>query len=154
VNLDQEQKGCKHDMDDGDAPLGAPGETARAVLIVEDCENSAETLQIALLGIPNLRVLLACSGPEALRILAGAGSTVGAVITDLNMPRMDGFELIRRIRADHELAATPIVVVSADTDPATPERTRQLGAAAFFPKPFSPAEVRRKLEQLLNVTTE
>jgi len=152
--LDQEPKSCKQDVDDGNRPLGAPDEAGRAVLIVEDCENSAETLQIALLGIPDVRVLLASSGPDALRILAGAGSRVGAVITDLNMPRMDGFELIRRIRADHGLAATPIIVVSADTDPSTPERTLQLGAAAFFPKPFSPAAVRRKLEQLLNVTTE
>jgi DNA-binding NarL/FixJ family response regulator len=47
----------------------------------------------------------------------------------------------------------PIIVVSADTDPATPERVVALGAEAFFPKPFSPALVRRKLEQLLNGRT-
>jgi two-component system, chemotaxis family, chemotaxis protein CheY len=152
--LDQEQQGPKQDREDGNGPVGAPDGGGRAVLIVEDCENSAETLQMALLGIPDVRVLLASSGPDALRILAGAGSSVGAVITDLNMPRMDGFELIRRIRADYGLAATPIIVVSADTDPSTPERTLQMGASAFFPKPFSPAQVRRKLEQLLNVTTE
>jgi CheY-like chemotaxis protein len=69
------------------------------------------------------------------------------------MPRMDGFELIRRIRENERLAATPIIVVSADTDPATPERIAQLGVNAFFPKPFSPAQVRRKLEQLLDGRT-
>jgi CheY-like chemotaxis protein len=65
---------------------------------------------------------------------------------------MDGFELIRRVRAHRELAGMPIVVVSADTDPETPERVAQLGAAAFFSKPYSPAQVRRKLEQILNGT--
>ena len=70
------------------------------------------------------------------------------------MPRMDGFELIRRVRADGRLAATPIVVVSADTDPGTPQRIARLGVSAFFPKPFSPAQVRRKLEQILNATTD
>ena len=44
----------------------------------------------------------------------------------------------------------PIIVVSGDTDPRTPERLSALGANAFFPKPYSPAEVRLKLEQLLD----
>jgi len=72
----------------------------------------------------------------------------------LNMPRMDGYELIRRLRNGGRHAATPIVVVSGDTDPATPQRVAQMGVNAFFPKPFSPAEVRRKLEQILDGTTQ
>ncbi len=110
-------------------------------------------LEVALLGIPGLAVLTASSGVEALRILHNADS-VAAVVTDLNMPRMDGFELIRRLREDQRLRATPIVVVSADTDPATPARVAQLGVSAYFSKPFSPAEVRRKLEQILHATTQ
>jgi CheY-like chemotaxis protein len=66
---------------------------------------------------------------------------------------MDGFELIRRVRADRVLASTPIIVVSADTDPATPRRVAQLGVDAYFPKPYSPAQVRRKLEQILDGTS-
>jgi CheY-like chemotaxis protein len=124
----------------------------RSVLIVEDSENSAATLEIALLGIPGLTVRLASSGLEALRSLDLDGS-VDAIVTDLNMPRMDGYELIRRIRQHDKLSATPIIVVSADTDPQTPDRIAQLGVSAFFPKPYSPAQVRRKLEQILNATT-
>ena len=124
-----------------------------AVLIVEDSENSAATLEIALLGIPGLSVLLASSGTEALRILERGGAAVRAIVTDLNMPRMDGFEMIRRIRENGALAATPIIIVSADTDPATPGRIAGLGVSAFFPKPYSPAQVRRKLEQILDGTS-
>jgi two-component system chemotaxis response regulator CheY len=123
-----------------------------AVLIVEDSENSAAMLEIAFLGIPGLSVLTTASGVEALRILDGS-SPVRAVVTDLNMPRMDGYELIRRLRSHEKLSAMPIIVVSADTDPATPERIAALGVQAFFPKPFSPALVRRKLEQLLDGRT-
>jgi CheY-like chemotaxis protein len=122
----------------------------KAVLIVEDSENSAAALEMALTGIPDVMVLLARSGVEALRILRGG--RVGAIVTDLNMPRMDGFELIRRVREHRELAGTPIVVVSADTDPETPERVARLGVSAFFSKPYSPGAVRRKLEQILNGT--
>ena len=124
-----------------------------SVLIVEDSENSAATLEIAFLGIPGVSVLTASSAFEALRILNN-GAGVRAIVTDLNMPRMDGFELIRRIRQHERLCATPIIVVSADTDPDTPDRISQLGVSAFFSKPYSPAQVRRKLEQILNATTQ
>jgi CheY-like chemotaxis protein len=136
---------------------GMPGETSaapqRTVLIVEDSDQNAATLEIAALDIPGVEVRIAASGVEALEILADIAHPVQVVITDLNMPRMDGFELIRRIRADGRSSATPIIVVSADTDPATPERIGRLGADAFFAKPFSPAQVRRKLEQLLHVAS-
>ena len=136
-------------VSEGDHPSGV-----RSVLVVEDSENSAAMLEIALSGIPEVTILVAPSAVEAWRILTGNGNAIRAIVTDLNMPRMDGFELIRRVRADGRLAGTPIVVVSADTDPATPRRIAQLGVNAFFAKPFSPAEVRRKLEQILDGTTE
>jgi two-component system, chemotaxis family, chemotaxis protein CheY len=133
-------------------PVELEGGSGRAILIVEDSENSAAMLEMAFLGIPDVSVMQVASGVEALRILDAAATPVRAVVTDLNMPRMDGFELIRRIRGDQRLRATPIIVVSADTDPETPERVAALGVDAFFPKPFSPAQVRRTLEQLLNGT--
>jgi CheY-like chemotaxis protein len=129
-------------------------ELVRSVLIVEDSDNSAATMEMALLGIPGLSVLRAPSGLEALRILREPGTGVQAIITDLNMPRMDGFELIRHVREDGRMEGVPIIVVSADTDPRTPERIAQMKVDAFFAKPFSPAQVRRKLEQLLHATTD
>jgi CheY-like chemotaxis protein len=126
----------------------------RAVLVVEDSENNAALLEIALSHIPGVTILLASSAAEAWRILSGSGPSIRAIVTDLNMPRMDGFELIRRVRADGRLAATPVVVVSADTDPGTPERIARLGVSAFFAKPFSPAQVRQKLEGILNGRTD
>ena len=123
---------------------------ARSVLIVDDSENAAATLEIALLGIPGLSVTLASSGFEALNILERPGSEVQLVVTDLNMPRMDGFEFIERIRAQPRHQRLPIIVVSGDTDPGTPDRLASIGANAFFPKPYSPAQVRLKLEQLLD----
>ena len=126
----------------------------RTVLIVEDSENNAETLEIALSGIPRLSVLMAFSGAEALRILAAGTPAIDAIITDLNMPRMDGFEMIHRIRGDVRLKMTPIIVVSADTHYTTAERLELMGVEAFFPKPYSPAKVRRKLEQVLDATTK
>ena len=62
-----------------------------AVLIVEDSENSAAMLEIAFLGIPGVSVLMAPSATEALRLLEGGSGAVRVMVTDLNMPRMDGY---------------------------------------------------------------
>jgi CheY-like chemotaxis protein len=122
----------------------------RTILIVEDAETCAATLELALAGIPGVEVSLARTAVEALRILRNESRPVCAIVTDLNMPRMDGFELIRRIRAESRHARVPIIVTSADTDPRTPQRTFAIGADAYFAKPYSPALVRQRLEQLLH----
>jgi CheY-like chemotaxis protein len=120
----------------------------RVVLIVDDTDHLAATLEVALSGLPETEVVPASDGAEALRILDG-GVAVCALVTDLRMPRMDGFELIERVRADSRLAGLPIIAVSGDTDPRTPARARGLGADAFFSKPFSPAELRQTLVRLI-----
>ena len=124
----------------------------RTVLIVEDAESCATTLEIALLAIPHVNVRVAPTARQALDLLA-KGAGICAVVTDLNLPSMDGFELIERVRSDRRTARLPIVVISGDSDPRTPERIYRLGADAFFGKPYSPAQVRQKLEQLLDANS-
>jgi two-component system chemotaxis response regulator CheY len=120
------------------------------VVIVEDAATCATTLEMAFLAIPDLLVTVLPTAQDALRLLARADCAVSAVVTDLNMPRMDGFEFIERIRAQPRHHGLPIIVVSGDTDPRTPARLASIGVNAFFPKPYSPAKVRLKLEQLLD----
>ena len=71
------------------------------------------------------------------------------VITDLMMPVMDGFELISRLRSDPRYLRTPIIVSSGSPDPDSPSRALKLGANAYFTKPYSPIELRKKLQRLL-----
>lgn len=125
----------------------------RTVLIVEDAESCATTLEFALLGIPHIQVHVAPTAQQALELLTAAGSGISALVTDLNLPSMDGFELIERIRSDSRTARLPIIVVSGDSDPRTPDRIHRLGADAYFGKPYSPAQVRQKVEQLLDANS-
>lgn len=118
------------------------------MLIVDDSDQLAATLEVALSGYPGLAVLRAKDGQEALEILESRPD-VRALVTDLQMPRMDGFELIGRIRADGRLGRLPIIAVSGCTDPRTPARARQIGADAFFGKPFSPAGLCERLARLI-----
>jgi CheY-like chemotaxis protein len=120
------------------------------VFIVEDNEGAAAPLEVALGAMIGVRVQLFSSAGEALRMLISTPDHVAALVTDLHLPSMDGFELIKRIRGDQRYTALPIVVVSGDTHPDTLERLFRLGANAYFPKPYSPTEIRRKLESLIN----
>jgi len=122
----------------------------QTVIIVEDCEDTVAPLEVALLAIIGIRVRLFSSAREALEVLISTPDQVAALITDLHLPSMDGFELIKRIRGDRRYTALPIVVVSGDTHPDTLERLFRLGANAYFPKPYSPAEIRRKIESLIH----
>ena len=124
--------------------------SGRVVLIVEDSQPMAVTLEIALLSIPGLDVAHAGSAQEALGYLEDAdGETVGAVITDLNMPRMDGYQLIEHIRSHPRYARLPIIVLSGETDPNAPQRAKAAGADFYFAKPCSPAVVKVAVEQLV-----
>jgi len=123
----------------------------RLVLIVDDNPQAATTLEIALEGLEGCEISVASSGSEALSLIAGRPvETIAAVVTDLEMPGTDGFDLIEKLRTDPDFRRVPIIVSSASTDPAVPDRVRRLGANAFYPKPFSPAEIRKHLEKLLN----
>jgi CheY-like chemotaxis protein len=121
----------------------------RTVLIVEDNETCAETLQIALESIPGITTLVLKNPGAAIAALKNADNDIAAVITDLNMPKRDGLELIRELRAENRYARLPVLLISGDSDPRLPQRALAQGADAFFSKPYSPAAVRRKLEQLL-----
>ena len=118
----------------------------RTVLIVEDTEPSRDMLEIALMRLPGVIVHSVASAEEALTCLAA--NDITAIVTDLNLPRMDGFALIEAVRAGSDI---PIMVISGDNSPNTLERLVSLGATAYFPKPYSPAQVRQKLEELIDV---
>lgn len=124
---------------------------SRLVLIVEDNETCAETLVIALESIPGVEVRVIHSAAAAMAALRGGDNEIAAIVTDLNLDhsQANGFDLIRQLRAEARFAKLPVVLISGDSDPRLPERALAQGADAFFPKPYSPLAVRKKLEQLL-----
>ncbi|MGD0132023.1 MAG: response regulator [Bryobacteraceae bacterium] len=130
------------------------GSEGRAVLVVEDAETCASTLEIIFSSIHDLKILLASSAEQAWELLESRHEDIRALVTDLHMPGMDGFELIDKVRANRGHAALPIVVITGSTDPHVSDRLRRRGVNAVFAKPYSPALVREKLEQLLGNGTQ
>lgn len=124
----------------------------RTVLVVEDAELCRDTLEIALLNLPDLAIHSVTTAEEALQWLASR--EVCALVTDLRLPLMDGYQLIETVRSQANGSSLPILVISGDSDPRARARVAGLGANAYFSKPYSPAAVRHKLAELIDRTRE
>ncbi len=110
----------------------------KKVLVVDDEAETVRMLSMAveLLGFQPVGV---DSGERALE--EAKRDAPDAVLLDLMMPGMDGFEVARRLRADPATAATPIVVVSAMAEADVEDRCRAAGANAFLAKPVNLGEL-------------
>ena len=122
----------------------------KAILVVDDAEDCIATLDLALQTLPGIVIRAQTSAEAALAFLEH--DRVSAVITDIHLPEMNGLELVARIRKDPRFRTLPILVVSADPDPETPARALDLGANAYFAKPYSPSAMRKKLEELIHAS--
>jgi two-component system chemotaxis response regulator CheY len=115
------------------------------VLIVDDSSAIRKILQRVLVqaGLPIGNIFEAGDGVEALQKLRD--HTVGLVLSEINMPNMNGLELVRQIKAVDCWKNLPIVMVSTEGSQARVLETVQLGAAGYIRKPFLADQVREKL---------
>ena len=119
-------------------------------LIVEDSPMMRQLLVFALARVKSLRVTEADDGVDALRKLAGARFDI--IITDINMPIMDGLKLVKRIRSDPANQATPIVIITTEGSQEDRQRALQLGANAYITKPIQAPQVISTVKELLGIT--
>ncbi len=82
------------------------------------------------------------------------GGRVDIILTDVNMPLMDGEELLRQLQLSEAWRHIPVIVISADSTCKRMERMLALGARGYISKPFSPEAVRYELELNLGVACE
>lgn len=95
----------------------------------------------------DLEVTEAQSGFDAMRLLPRARYDL--IITDINMPDVNGLELIHFIRKSEHYRTTPLVIISTQATERDVERGKQLGADAYVAKPFSPEAMREACARLL-----
>jgi two-component system, chemotaxis family, chemotaxis protein CheY len=119
-------------------------DTQRTILIVED-DISTRKLYHFVLMQSGYNVLEATDGIEALNYLAT--HTCHLVITDMNMPRMSGLELIQAIRSSN--TSLPVILLTAFDGPNMRQTALNLGASAFFAKPFTIEDLEQSIRQFL-----
>jgi two-component system chemotaxis response regulator CheY len=122
---------------------------AYRVLLVDDSPAMRAFIRrvMVLSGFDLEECLEAGDGAEALECLQR--EKVDVILTDINMPRMDGEELMRRLSEDKDLRDIPAVVVSTDSTKPRILRMIGLGAQGYIAKPFSPEALREELEKVL-----
>ncbi len=119
-------------------------ERANQVLVIDDDEAAREIL-VELLGRVGYHAFAAPDGRSGLEWLAGAAVPPQAVLLDLRMPGIDGFEVLRRYRAQGGLA--PVIALSAMDDKESVVKAMRLGASDYLVKPIEPEELREAIER-------
>jgi signal transduction histidine kinase/DNA-binding response OmpR family regulator len=133
--------------------LAVPPETLRdvKVLLVDDNRTNRRILE-RMLGLWEMQTTSVEDGQEALNELSsarGAGLPYGLILTDMHMPKMDGFTLVEQIRHRRELATATIMMLTSAGHRGDAARCKELGVAAYLLKPIRQSELREAITRAL-----
>jgi CheY-like chemotaxis protein len=112
-------------------PPGAPQRTR--LLLVDDCITERDLYECVLRA--TFDVMTAARGAEGVEL--AIRTQPDAIVLDLSMPGMDGWETCRQLKGHLETASIPVVLLTGDDDPTLSERARRVGAVALLVKPCS-----------------
>ena len=116
------------------------------ILTVDDSRMMREMLLMALRGA-GFDVIQAEDGEHGIEVLAANGADV--IITDINMPNLNGFDLFQAIKTDERLQQLPVLMMTAQTHEGYATRAIQSGTAGYIVKPFTQAELEEKVQEIL-----
>ena len=119
------------------------------VLIVDDSAAIRKILHRVLMQaeVPLGKVFEASDGLEALEKLKL--EKVGLILSDINMPNMDGIELLTKLKADQAFKTVPILMVTTEGSQAKVMQALELGAAGYVRKPFTAEQIKEKLAGII-----
>src|SRR5689334_8612763 len=118
-------------------------------LVVEDSPMMRQLIVFALARVRNMAVSEADDGISGLKRLASERFDI--IITDINMPIMDGLKLVKRVRMDERHKDTPVIVITTEGSSEDRERAMALGASAYITKPIQAPQVIAKVKELLKI---
>ncbi|HVF17588.1 MAG TPA: response regulator [Steroidobacteraceae bacterium] len=116
------------------------------ILAVDDSPSMRDMVRIALCGA-GFQVTQAADGAEALEI--ARSDSFDLVLSDVNMPRMDGISLIRALRAEHAYKHTPILMLTTESSAERKREGKDAGATGWIVKPFDPAQLVATMQRVL-----
>jgi two-component system chemotaxis response regulator CheY len=119
---------------------------SRVILTVDDSASMRQMVRFTLEGA-GYQVLQAADGLEALTLAKGQGADL--VLTDINMPRMDGITLVRELRLLEGYRYVPMLVLTTESGQDTKQRGKQAGATGWIVKPFNPEQLLATIARVL-----
>lgn len=111
---------------------------SKSALVVDDSASMRQMVAFTLTSA-GFQVIEGCDGQDALNKVAG--EDVNLVVTDLNMPVMDGITLIRQLRANSQYKFTPILMLTTESQDTKKQEGRAAGATGWMVKPFDPNQL-------------
>lgn len=117
-------------------------------LIVEDSPTMRQMISFSLKRFHNVQIIEAVDGLDALRKLAGP-EKIDLILTDINMPGMDGLKLVSMVRQNAALRDIPIIIITTEGAEEDRERGMALGANAYIAKPIQSSQLIRTISELL-----
>ena len=126
--------------------------TEYTCLVVEDSPMMRQLLVFALARVKNLRVIEADDGVDGLRKLST--SKFDVIITDINMPILDGLKLVKRLRADESYMHVPIIIITTEGAAEDRQRALALGANAYITKPIQAPYVIKLVKEILGIVDD
>ena len=121
-------------------------QTPRCVMVVDD-SVTVRKVTSRLLERQGMDVMVAKDGIEAVALLQERKPDV--ILLDIEMPRMDGFEVARQVRHDERLSSLPIVMISSRTGEKHKQHAKELGVDRFLGKPFQENELLATIDELV-----
>ena len=119
---------------------------AKTIMIVDDSASIRQVVGIALKGA-GYNVIDACDGKDALSKLSG--EKIHLIITDINMPLMDGITFIQEVKKLPAYKFTPMMILTTETDDLKKQAGKEAGAKAWLTKPFQPATLLNAVSKLI-----
>lgn len=117
------------------------------ILAVEDDPDIQVILKMVLTKLGKVDVTIAGEGEKA---IAAARGRPEAILLDVMLPDMSGFEIIKRLKAEASTASIPVIFLTARSMPAEIEEMKRLGALGYLAKPFDPMTLVAQINELLN----
>jgi two-component system, chemotaxis family, chemotaxis protein CheY len=134
--------GCGADLRYQTEPNAMPG----VILAVDDSASMRQMVRFTLEGA-GYKVVQAADGVEALTI--AKSNNADLVLTDVNMPRMDGLSLVRELRALDHYKFVPMLVLTTESGNDTKQRGKEAGATGWIVKPFNPEQLLATIARVL-----
>jgi len=117
-------------------------------LVVEDSPTMRQLISFSLKRFKNARIIEAVDGVDALKKLSG--ERIDLILTDINMPVMDGLKLVSLVRQNAQLQNIPIIIITTEGAEEDRERGLALGANAYISKPIQSSHLIKTISELLN----
>ncbi|MBQ9948591.1 MAG: response regulator, partial [Oscillospiraceae bacterium] len=117
------------------------------ILIVDDNKSNLAAAKTVLCD--SYKITAVTMGQQALKFLEN--NTCDLILLDINMPEMDGFEVMEKIKANEQRSSIPIIFLTADDDAETENRCLEAGAMDFIAKPFVPSVMRLRIGRILEL---